>query len=157
MKLLRQITYQRGQKRLVLKSPTHTCRIPTLLELFPGAKFVHIMRDPYAVYPSTVNLWKSLYETHGLQVPTFQGLEEQVLRTYTRMYGLLEEGKRLIPPGDFHEVKYEDLIADPLGRMSALHEDLGLGGFDEGEAGDGALPCGEQGLPDQPLPEPERR
>ncbi|MBY0228836.1 MAG: sulfotransferase [Gemmataceae bacterium] len=130
-KLLRQITYQRGQKRLVLKSPTHTCRVPTLLEMFPDAKFVHIMRDPYAVYPSTVNLWKSLYETHGLQVPTFAGLEEQVLGTYTRMYSLLEEGKRLIPAGNFHEVKYEDLIADPLGRMRDLYADLGLGGYEE--------------------------
>jgi hypothetical protein len=121
----------RDPRRLVLKSPTHSCRIPTLLEMYPDAKFVHIMRDPYAVFPSTVNLWKALYDTHGLQVPTYAGLEEHVLSTFTMLYDRLEEGKRLIPPGQFHEVMYEDLIADPLGRMQALYDDLNLGGFEE--------------------------
>src|SRR5438105_3822102 len=90
--LLRRITF-RNPKRLVLKSPTHTCRIRTLLELFPDARFVHIVRDPYVVFPSTVNLWKSLYQTHGLQAPTFAGLEEQVFETFVHMYKRLEEGR----------------------------------------------------------------
>src|SRR4051794_15514810 len=77
---VREVTY-RKPRRLVLKSPTHSCRIRHLLSLFPDARFVHIVRDPYVVFPSTVNLWKSLYRTHGLQKPTFAGLEDHVLRT----------------------------------------------------------------------------
>src|SRR5687768_18104609 len=46
--------------RSILKSPPHTCRVPTLLRLFPDARFVHIVRDPYAVYPSTLHLWRIL-------------------------------------------------------------------------------------------------
>jgi hypothetical protein len=38
----------RDSRRLVLKSPPHTARIPTLLEMFPDARFVHIVRDPEA-------------------------------------------------------------------------------------------------------------
>jgi omega-hydroxy-beta-dihydromenaquinone-9 sulfotransferase len=38
------------QRPLLLKSPTHTGRLRLLLELFPGARFVHIHRDPYAVF-----------------------------------------------------------------------------------------------------------
>ena len=129
---LGELTY-RDPRRLILKSPTHSCRIATLLEMFPEAKFVHIMRDPYAVYPSTVNLWKRLYDTHGLQVPTYAGVEEYVLSTYPMLYEKLEEGKRLIPPGQFHEIKYEDLIVDPLGRMREMYESLDLGGFDEAQ------------------------
>ncbi|HJT76570.1 MAG TPA: sulfotransferase, partial [Gemmataceae bacterium] len=115
---------------LVLKSPTHSCRIRHLLELFPEARFVHIVRDPYVVFPSTVNLWKSLYETHGLQKPTFAGLDEYVFTTFTHLYAKLEEGKRLIPPGQFHELRYEDLVRDPVGEMRRLYERLGLGGFE---------------------------
>src|SRR5262249_56480059 len=37
---------------LVLKSPGHTGRIRLLLELFPDARFVHIHRNPYAVFQS---------------------------------------------------------------------------------------------------------
>src|SRR5438552_14789562 len=94
---LKQVTYKAG-KRLVLKSPPHTARIKVLREMFPGALFIHIMRDPYVVFPSTVNLWKTLYRTHGLQKPTYAGLEEQVLTTYTRLYDRLEEGKKLLGP-----------------------------------------------------------
>ena len=70
-------------RRMVLKSPTHTWRIPTLLKLFPRAKFVHIVRDPYVVFPSTVNLWRSLQQTHGMQIPRLEALEEHVFGTFT--------------------------------------------------------------------------
>ena len=59
---LRMVTF-RNPRRLVLKSPPHTARIKILQEMFPGALFLHIVRDPYVVFPSTVNLWKSLAET----------------------------------------------------------------------------------------------
>jgi hypothetical protein len=128
--LLRRITV-RNPKRLVLKSPTHTCRIRTLLELFPEARFIHTVRDPYVVFPSTVNLWKSLYETHGLQKPTFVGLEEHVFETFTHMYAKLEEGRKLVEPSRFYEMRYEELVRDPVGEMGKLYEHLGLGGFED--------------------------
>jgi hypothetical protein len=126
---LRRLTYK-DPRRLVLKSPTHTCRIPTLLELFPDARFVHIVRNPYVVFPSTVNLWKTLHQTHGLQRPHHRGLNEQVFRTFTHLYERLEAGKRLIGPGRFHELRFEELIADPLGQMRLLYDRLGLGDFE---------------------------
>jgi omega-hydroxy-beta-dihydromenaquinone-9 sulfotransferase len=126
---LRQLTFK-DPRRLVLKSPTHTCRIRTLLELFPRARFVHIVRNPYVVFPSTVNLWKALYRTHGLQKPTFAGLHEHVFHTFTHLYERLEQTRHLIPPGQFHEVRYEDLVADPLGQMRLLYHALDLGDFD---------------------------
>jgi hypothetical protein len=120
----------RDSRRLVLKSPTHSCRIPVLLELFPDARFVHIVRDPYAVFPSTVNLWKILYETHGLQKPKYDGLEEYVFSTYTHLYRRIEATKRLIPDGQFHELRYEDLLADPQGELARMYEALELGDFE---------------------------
>jgi len=129
LRFLRQLTYK-DPRRLVLKSPTHTCRIPALLELFPDARFVHIVRDPYVVFPSTVNLWKALYTTQGLQKPTFAGLEEHVFDTFTHLYARLEASKSLLAPNRFHELRYEDLIADPVGQMRLLYERLELGGFE---------------------------
>ncbi|HVS38247.1 MAG TPA: sulfotransferase [Gemmataceae bacterium] len=129
LRFLRALTLK-DPRRLVLKSPTHSCRINTLLELFPDARFVHIVRDPYVVFPSTVNLWKSLYRNHGLQTPTFAGLEEHVFETFNHLYSRLEEGKRLVAPDRFHEVRYEDLIRDPEAQMRLLYDRLGLGGFD---------------------------
>jgi hypothetical protein len=129
LRYLRTLTFK-DPRRLVLKSPTHSCRIKVLLELFPDARFVHIVRDPRVVFASTVNLWKTLYRTHGLQRPTFAGLEEHVFRTFTHLYAKLEEGKRLIAPGRFHELRYEDLVGEPVAEMRRLYERLELGEFE---------------------------
>ena len=61
----------RNPKRLVLKSPPHTARIRVLLELFPDARFVHVVRDPCVIFPSTINLWRRHYRDQGLQVPKY--------------------------------------------------------------------------------------
>jgi omega-hydroxy-beta-dihydromenaquinone-9 sulfotransferase len=125
-----QQVYYRHRKRVVLKNPPHSFRIKVLLDLFPEAKFIHIVRDPFVVYPSTLHLRKSLYSKHGLQRPTFDGLDEQVLSTYTDLYRKLEEGRKLVDPSSFYELRYEDLIADPEGQMRALYEHLELGDFE---------------------------
>jgi len=129
MTFVQRLTYK-NPKRLILKSPPHTARLKVLIDMFPEARFVHIVRDPFVLFPSTVNLWKSLYRTHGLQEPTFARLEEYVFATFNRLYDKLEEGRKQIPPEQFHELRYEDLVRDPIGQMRALYEHLELGGFD---------------------------
>lgn len=129
-RFVRHVTYKTG-KRLVLKSPPHMARIKVLQRLFPGAIFIHIVRDPYVTFPSTVNLWRTLYRTHGLQTPTFEGLEDHVFTTGLRMYEQLEATRHLVDPRRFYELKYEDLIRAPLSELGKLYEHLGLGGFEE--------------------------
>jgi omega-hydroxy-beta-dihydromenaquinone-9 sulfotransferase len=125
---LQKVTYA-NPKRLILKSPPHTSRVRVLLEMFPEARFVYIARDPYTLFASTVHLWKSLYGAHGMQVPKFEGLEEYVLDTFVRMDERYERDRGLIPPGRLVEVKYEDLIRDPIGRLAEIYERLELGDF----------------------------
>lgn len=127
---LQSIAYH-NPKRIVLKSPPHTCRVKVLLEMFPKAKFVHIVRDPYVIFPSTVNLWKRLNRDEGLQVPNHQGLEEHVFYTFERMYEVFERDKGLLSPDQFSEVRYEDLIKNPLAQMQRIYEELKLGDFEE--------------------------
>jgi hypothetical protein len=129
LRFLTQVTFK-NPRRLVLKSPPHTCRLKVLQQLFPDALFVHIVRDPYVVFPSTVNLWKTLYRTHGLQKPGFSGLEDQVFETGLRMYDRLEQTRGLVAPSRFYELRYEELVRNPVGQMRALYEHLGLGEFE---------------------------
>jgi hypothetical protein len=130
VRFLREVTVRTG-KRLVLKSPPHTARIPVLLELFPEARFVHIVRDPRVVFPSTVNLWKKLARAHGLQRPDWPGLEEKVLREFRVMYDRLEEARPLMKPGQFHELRYEDLIKNPVAKLEQVYSALQLGAFED--------------------------
>ena len=128
-RLIQQLTLAHRGRRLILKSPPHTCRIPTLLELFPDARFVHIIRDPYAIYPSMLHFRRLMSCAHGFQQPAWEGLQESILETFVQMYDRLEEGKRLLPPGRFHELRYEDLVRDPIGRLEAIYRQLDLGVF----------------------------
>lgn len=123
--------YFRRRKAVILKNPNHSFRIKVLLDVFPQAKFIHIIRDPYVVYPSSIHLLKSLSRVHSLQRPTFQGLEERILATYVELYRKLDEGRELVDPSQFYELRYEDLIADPEGQLRRLYEHLGLGGFEQ--------------------------
>src|SRR3954447_26103372 len=70
----------------VLKSPPHTARIRLLLGLFPDARFVHIHRDPYAVFRSTRHLIRAVQPVFRLQeVPPPDG-DDQILSVYIEMY-----------------------------------------------------------------------
>jgi hypothetical protein len=131
VRFLKEVTVRTG-KRLVLKSPPHTARVPTLVELFPDARFVHIVRDPRVVFPSTVHLWLSLARSHGLQGAVWPGVEEKVLREFRLIYDRLEEARPLLgaKPGRFHELRYEDLVRNPVGELKGVYEALELDGFD---------------------------
>lgn len=125
-----QQVYFRRRKAVVLKSPTHSFRIKVLVDIFPQAKFIHIVRDPYVVFPSSVNLFKAFSRVHGLQRPTFDGLDEKVLSTYVELYRKLDEGRKIVDPSRFYEMRYEDLVANPEGQLRGLYEHLKLGDFE---------------------------
>jgi hypothetical protein len=102
--------------------------------MFPDARFVHIVRDPYVVFPSTVNLWTSLGRKHGLQTPRDQHrIREKVFTEFRTIYDRLEEAKPLVPRGQFHELRYEELVKDTPGAMRRVYDALGLGGHERFE------------------------
>jgi hypothetical protein len=92
-------------------------------------RFIHVVRNPYAVYSSTLNLWRVLFAAHGLQRPTWEGLDESILGTFARLYQSFEEGCRLLPPGRLYELRYEDLVQEPVARIEAAYRELELGDF----------------------------
>lgn len=130
VKFLKSLMVGRDASRLVLKSPTHTARIGHLRELFPQARFVHVVRDPLSIFPSTMRLWTRLATDHGLRLPDKQQLEQYVLDTFARMYEAFETQRRRIPPERICDVHYERLVADPTGQMREVYEQLDLGDFE---------------------------
>jgi hypothetical protein len=128
-RFLKSVAVAHPGRRLVIKSPFHTSRIPVLLECFPDARFVHIVRNPQAVFASTVHMCRAMYRWCSLQTSTLEGLEAGVLDGFVRMAVALERGRRLVPPSRFHELRYEDLVQDPRKELRRLYEGLALGDF----------------------------
>jgi hypothetical protein len=122
------LTYS-ADKRVLLKSPPHTGRIEVLSRLFPGAKFIHIVRDPYALFSSTMRLWQSLDEVQGLQMPRGVGMDEYVFDCLSRMYRGFEDQRQRLDSAGIYEIRYEDLVADPVGEVGKIYDRLGLGDY----------------------------
>jgi hypothetical protein len=124
--------------RLVLKSPPHTARLAALSEMFPEATFIHIVRNPAEVFPSSVRTWLSLFEVQGCQTPRAETLpngapsiEDYVLSTFNELYRDFAQARAAIPSERFCELRYEDLIAEPLGQLERIYGHLQLGRFED--------------------------
>jgi omega-hydroxy-beta-dihydromenaquinone-9 sulfotransferase len=117
------------QRRLVLKSPPHTARVRRLLNLFPGAKFVHIHRQPYHIFRSSLHLFRIMFRWHGLQRPSLGDLDDWILRQGEQMYEAFFDARPVIPRGAYHEMGFEDLERDPVGELAKLYRALDLPDF----------------------------
>ncbi len=123
-------------RRLLLKSPLHTGRLPDLLHVFPRARFVTILRDPREQFRSAIDVprsareWVALEEAAPGRTPAILDTERALQRLLTERYFAT---RSLIPAGHLHEMTYEDLVADPIQTLRRLHEQLALPGWDATE------------------------
>jgi hypothetical protein len=128
--LYKKLTWKFGQP-LVLKSPPHTGRIALLLEMFPDARFVHIHRDPFAVFLSArrwIPVMERASRLHNVCSP--EDIDARIIRRYSALYDAFFEERGLIPDGQFHEIRFEDLERDPVAQLRKLYERLGITGFE---------------------------
>jgi len=131
--LLRKTTLASGGRRPVVKNCAHSARIPILLEHFPEAKFVHIHRNPYKVFPSTLHMLNTVFLRSQLQEVAPDRLESLVLRAYVRLMERFLADRSLIPEGNLTEVRFDDLQESPVDELRRIYEELDLPGFAEAE------------------------
>lgn len=129
LEFLRKITLSMDG-RILLKSPPHLGRIAALVEMFPDAQFVHIVRNPYAVFLSTRKLWLNTLTYSHLQIPDPEQIEELIFDWYTKLFELFERDRPSIPDGAFFELKFEELETNPVDTLRHLYEALSIPGFE---------------------------
>src|SRR5688500_16941681 len=72
------------------------------------------------------------FSMHCLQhPPAGEELDDWIIRQYRAMHDAFFEERDLIPPGQYHEVRFEELEADPIGQMQRVYDALGLGEFSQ--------------------------
>lgn len=102
------------------KSPGHARCIPEIKQLYPAARFIHVLRDPRDVAASWSNAasgWGRGWSTSSVKRPVQQWL---------LFVSTVRQAERWLNSCDFYEVRYERLSAEPEMVISELSRFLGL-------------------------------
>ncbi|MHA1953080.1 MAG: sulfotransferase family protein [Candidatus Heimdallarchaeaceae archaeon] len=102
------LTYGHKGKQLFLKNPTHSYRLPEILEMFPNAKFIHTYRNPYK-----------------------EKMKQDILDNYKLLYEYQNKDLHLIPEDRIVHIKYEEFIQTPAETMEKVYKELNISGWEE--------------------------
>ena len=129
---LKKLTLYHKGKQLILKNPSNTGRVKLLREMFPDAKFIHIYRSPYYTFLSMKRNIEKEMTLYCLQKPGDSlEFEKALVDLYNGMFENYFKEKKLINNGNLAEVRYEDLITQPLKEVERIYRELDLPGFNE--------------------------
>ncbi|MFC7382597.1 sulfotransferase family protein [Sphaerisporangium rhizosphaerae] len=102
-----------GKPRWGDKRPCYIRHVGALLRLFPDAQFVHLVRDGRDCVASLKEMtWYKLDILHAIA-------------TWAEAVDLGRRYAERLPAGTFHELRYEDLTADPHGELAKVCRFLG--------------------------------
>lgn len=120
------IALHQGAPLLLIKNPVYTARLALLRTIWPGARFVHIRRNPYEVFVSTRHYYRHLLAALALQPFDHVDLDPFVLETFTRLMRRYDEESVALPADRLCEVSYERLRRAPLDVLADVHDRLQL-------------------------------
>jgi hypothetical protein len=115
-------------KLLLLKSPPHGWRVSVLRQLFAGARFVHIVRNPFDVAASTRRMWQQLYGIYALTPPPYPDPLPEIAEFQAQLLQATETSLR--GAADGCTVRFEDLIESPHRELERIYRTLKLGDYD---------------------------
>ena len=98
------------------KSNNYIVHVPLLKQHFPSAKFIHIVRDVRDASLSSYDAWRT-------------NVYRYAQRWYDDVSTIRRDAKTL-PPSDYLEIRYEDLLAEPEKTVRKCTDFVGLE-FDE--------------------------
>ena len=106
--------------RWVLKAPSHLGQLRALFAVYPEARIVHTHRDPLKCLPSALSLMGTLKWMRCEAVdlaPAVAGLP----RGYAAMFRheIEQRASGALPDERFLDVRYDDLMRDPIGTVAA--------------------------------------
>ena len=101
-----------GKRFVGNKTPPYVQSIPVLHAIWPGTKFVHLIRDGRDVCLSVLN-WKKANRTVGRFVTWNEDRISTTALWWERKVQMGREGGRVLPPHLYYEMRYEALVRSP--------------------------------------------
>jgi len=125
LKFLQWYDVSRAGKRWVLKTPGHLPTLDSLMTTFPEAVLISTHRDPLSTVPSYCSFIMAVYKMVG------ENVDEVKIGRFTekRWAGFLsryEAARQRIGVHRFIDVKYEDIVKNPIDQARPVLERLGI-------------------------------
>lgn len=130
-KLVKISLWNTGGTQYLSKNPSHTGRIKALSKLFPNARYIYLMRNPYTVFESTRSFFLNTIKPLQLNTITDEEMEQNILRNYMELYHTYKEQKKILPPTALYEVRFEDIEKDALTITQDIYQKLNIPGWEE--------------------------
>jgi hypothetical protein len=121
----KKIFFRHG-KRIVSKNPFNSFRTSILYDMFPGARFIHIVRNPFDVVPSTIHMWTILGEQNSLNTHWTRPGFSEVVDFLKKLAETVETDQKKLPAGKLVEIRFEDLEKSPVDVLKKVYAKLEL-------------------------------
>jgi hypothetical protein len=113
LNFIRGIARSRADGRLLLKSPSHTFRLPFLRSQFPRAKYIWIGRHTGEVLASNVRMWRAMMQRYALWHCPPAMLEEFLLTALRACQDVLKQCLDEMTPENLLWIDFEELQGNP--------------------------------------------
>jgi hypothetical protein len=112
--------------RWLIKSPAHLWHLPALREAYPDAVLIRTHRDPLKVVSSVSALGASLRRLAQNDPSIPQAAQQYAVDIPLGLDRVVQaEKEQTFPASQVVDVHFTDYVADPLGRIARLYEELG--------------------------------
>ncbi len=128
-KLITKANLNSKGRKAIYKNPVNTARAHLLADLFPGAKFIHIVRNPFIVYLSTKKFFMNLLPTLWFHTVSEAFIEQLIIDIYIDLYNSFLEKSEVFNTNNFIEIKFERFEQNPLEHLENIYNSLELGDF----------------------------
>ena len=122
------------QRRLFVSAPSQTMlskatqssgAVESLLETFPDAKFITIIRHPYKSVASHVSVFWPVWQAHSPELPKDSPVSKSYALLAVRWYQHLYQFRLKVNPGQYYCIDYRDLARDPLAALERVYAHFG--------------------------------
>ncbi len=120
----------RGGRRYLSKNPTLTSKIKSILEWMPDARFVYLVRDPHDILPSNFDFFSYVWNYFGDYSEDYP-YSELLLEMIHHFYEYPIDVLSTLSKNQYHIVKFEDLVKNPVKTVEDIYSTLGYKLSDE--------------------------
>jgi hypothetical protein len=117
--------HRAADRHYLAKNPALSPKLASLLERFPDAKIICLVRSPFEMVPSYVSMMDFSWRVTGNPARD-DALRDYVVDMAQHWYRHPLEVLDALPPDQAAILRYDDLIADPEQTVTAIYEQFGF-------------------------------